>query len=191
MRRRPVRPRPNRNRPTFRRPPQHPRAARALKLLRRANHMMETGHFIEASNIYLELARRAEDRSIPRSPQLYLQAGRALSLAGEIDNAVTRLRKGLQLMLDYQQGQRFQFAIQRVVQDLQRQGFENHANELEEEFSESIKELPKSQDSTQTEHPPLPPSCPDCGAVVRPDELEWINSTQAYCDYCGSVLEGR
>ncbi|MBN1264520.1 MAG: hypothetical protein JXA25_03445 [Anaerolineales bacterium] len=188
----PVRRRPGHQRPPFRRrAANNPRLERSLARLRYANRFMEAGHFIDAANIFNDLARKAEDRSIPRAPQLYIQAGRALTLAGEIDNGMLSLNKGLQLMLDHYQLQRFQVASYRVIQDLRKQGFENQALQLENTFAEYSKNRPTTPVKPQTQHPPLPPSCPDCGAVVRPEELEWINKNQAYCDYCGSVLERR
>jgi hypothetical protein len=37
-------------------------------------------------------------------------------------------------------------------------------------------------------HPVLPASCPKCGALVRTDEIEWIDPQTAECAYCGTPI---
>jgi len=94
-------------------------------------------------------------------------------------------------MHDTNPQQRFHAAGMRVFQDLRSMGYPQEAQQLEQTLSELLPQTAISEMAGTGAAPPLPPSCPDCGATVRPDELEWINRTQAYCDYCGSVLEGK
>jgi hypothetical protein len=35
----------------------------------------------------------------------------------------------------------------------------------------------------------LPRRCPDCGAPVIRNEVEWVGPSEAKCSYCGAVLE--
>ena len=40
----------------------------------------------------------------------------------------------------------------------------------------------------QGKKPVLPTHCPQCGAVLRPDEVEWLDEITAECGYCGSPV---
>jgi hypothetical protein len=35
----------------------------------------------------------------------------------------------------------------------------------------------------------LPPNCPQCGAPLRSDEVDWIDNQSAECGFCGSVIK--
>lgn len=188
FRRRPIRRGPRPGRRPGRPPGVNPRVERALNRLRHANRCMETGRFEDAANIFLDLAKKAENRGIQRAPQLYLQAGRAWVLANDKKRGLNELKYGLNLMLSYKQYRRFSPALQRVCTDLRRLDQEELAQKIEQEFADSIKE--HEQPAVPQQHAVLPSTCPKCGAVVRPDELEWLDTSRAYCDYCGTVLEG-
>jgi hypothetical protein len=150
---------------------------------------METGRFTDAASIFRDLAKKAEDNALPRAPQLYLQAGRAQILRGDLRAGLFSLQYGLNLMIKLNQHTRFHAASQRVFRDLRELGHSEQADQLEARLSDS----PAAMENTQSPaiHTNLPPACPKCGAAIRPDELAWINATRAYCDYCGSVLEGK
>ena len=189
----PFRRRPNRRGPrTGRRPGRppgsNPRVERALARLRHANRCMETGRFEDAANIFLDLAKKAEHRGIQRAPQLYLQAGRVCVLANDQKRGLNELNYGLNLMLSYNQHRRFPPALQRVCADLRRLNQEGLAQKIEEKFADSAKKPEPA--AAEDQQALLPSACPKCGAVVRPDELEWLDTSRAYCDYCGTVLGG-
>ena len=40
----------------------------------------------------------------------------------------------------------------------------------------------------ETVHPVLPARCGQCGALIRTDEIEWIDAQTAECAYCGSPI---
>ncbi|MBI3161914.1 MAG: hypothetical protein HYZ23_05365, partial [Chloroflexi bacterium] len=46
-------------------------------MLQRANHLMAAGEYQEASVLFADLAKRAEERFPERAPFLYMEAGRA------------------------------------------------------------------------------------------------------------------
>jgi hypothetical protein len=77
----------------FRRPIRRPRLARRLLRnelpnedqndLRQAHHLMENGEYQQAGAAFWHLAESAESRGLQgRAPFLFIQAGRAFSLAG-------------------------------------------------------------------------------------------------------------
>ena len=35
----------------------------------------------------------------------------------------------------------------------------------------------------------LPAACPGCSLPMRADEVDWISSARAECDYCGTVVD--
>jgi hypothetical protein len=37
----------------------------------------------------------------------------------------------------------------------------------------------------------LPPSCPGCGAPIRPNEVAWVGPESAECPYCGAVVSAE
>ncbi len=186
VRRRPVRPRG----PHSRRPQKafNPRVEKAIARLRHAHRCMESGRFTDAASIFRDLAKKAEDNALPRAPQLYLQAGRAQILGGDLQAGLFSLQYGLNLMIKLNQHTRFHAASHRVYRDLRELGYSEQADQLEASLSDST-----AMENTPSHdiHKILPSVCPKCGAAVRPEELAWINAARAYCDYCGSVLEGK
>jgi len=187
FRRRPVRPQgpyPRRPRERF-----NPRVEKAIARLRHAHRCMETGRFIDAASIFRDLAKKAEDNALPRAPQLYLQAGRAQILGGDLRAGLFSLEYGLNLMIKLDQHTRFHAASQRVFHDLRELGYADQAEQMEARLSDSSAAV--ENNPSPEIHVNLPSACPKCGATIKPDELAWINTTRAYCDYCGSVLEGK
>jgi hypothetical protein len=69
----------------------------------------------------------------------------------------------------------------------------NHPNAADKIYAEAIRVFGKSvmEAAAATVAPPksrLPSTCEQCGAPVRPDEIEIVNDIPA-CMYCGTVLQ--
>ena len=171
--------------------PLPPRRQAALERLQRANRLMAEGSYSEAARIFEELATGAARMRIPRAPQLFLQAGNALIKAGEKDKGMDYLRRGLQLMERMGQYQRLPIASQRILNELKSMGLDKEYGFLEKEIQQLLKHrgLNLSMDTPQ-QKPRLPGKCPQCGGIVHPNEIEWIDDRSAACDYCGSIIEG-
>lgn len=168
-----------------------PRRRAALKRLQRAHHLMSEGSFREAGKIFEELAQGAAKRNLPRAPQLFLQAGQAFIKAGEHQDGVELLRRGLHLMARMGQFRRLPAVSQRVFGELEALGMSEEREALEKEIQEMLSQRGISLSAiTQEEKPRLPGKCPQCGGTVHPQEVEWIDERTASCDYCGSILEG-
>ena len=154
---------------------------------------MAQGKAEEAAPILESLADKAEARGIVRAPQLNLQAGRAWLEANKSERAVTRLRRGLQLMHRMGQWHRLQAAGPRVLADLRKHNLTDEAATLEADLKEMLAQGELTLGSTTAaEHTyRLPAKCPCCGGTVMPDEVQWLEDGRAVCDYCGSILEEK
>ena len=119
-----------------------------------------------------------------RAPLLHLQAGRTRILARQTALGMPSLRRGLELLAQRQQFARLQNAGQRVIAELQEHELTQEANEISaflHSKSPSIEEQ-----SAPAIRPILPTHCPQCGAMLRPDEIEWLDESTGECGHCGS-----
>lgn len=176
----------------FGRPLRRPFAPDVPPLLRRANQMLSAGSYAEASSAYEQLARAAEARGGPRAPFFYIQAGRTRLLAGQAEQGVELLERGLGLFA--MRGQQFKAGNLglRVVQELTARGFAREAREVADYLNELIPGFaPPSAEAASSRRLALPSHCPACGAPLRPDEVEWLDDAAAVCEYCGSPVYGE
>ena len=79
---------------------------------------------------------------------------------------------------------------QRTVDELNELGYSTEAQEIAD-YLASV--LPKGveQAAPNEKRASLPTHCPDCGAPVRTDEVEWIDTETAECVFCGSPVRGE
>jgi hypothetical protein len=81
-------------------------------------------------------------------------------------------------------------ASQRVLDELGALGLEDERETLEQEISQLLAKRNLDLSAvTSAKQGRLPTNCTQCGGIVHPKEIEWIDDTTACCDYCGSVLE--
>ncbi len=167
-------------------PPEHNRARRALQ---RAHRSMENGNYANAAEIFERLARAAHDRGILRqAPRLYLQAGRANVLAGNTEKGSDLLRQGLNIFADSQRWGHLHKTGERVVEELEQWGHPEIAKEFEQWIKDTLPEMPEAYQPSEkaVSRPQLPIHCPSCGGPIRADEVEWLDTSNAECPYCGS-----
>ncbi|MCC6261448.1 MAG: hypothetical protein IT311_11355 [Anaerolineales bacterium] len=157
-------------------------------LLKRANHLLNGGQFAEAGEAFEELAERAFARQGPRAPVFFLQAGRARVLNGQNEIGLAHFKRGLQLFINIGKPFRAHHAGQRIITELNRQGLASEAEQIQNFLATLLPNLP---DGEAEDRPPLLPThCPACGAALKPDEVEWLDSVTAECAYCGSPVRG-
>ncbi len=186
-RRPPMRPRPGRTRHNPASP--RPTHGRAHKALQRAHRLMESGDYTNAADMFERLARGAHDRGMLRqAPRLYLQAGKANILAGNLERGGDMLRQGLNIIAGAQRWMYLHQAGSRVVAELTEWGHSALAAEFEQWLEQT---LPADTASYQpagspAQRPQLPLHCPSCGGPIRSDEIDWLDATTAECPYCGS-----
>jgi hypothetical protein len=168
-----------------------PAGGAALARLQEANRLLAEGRAAEAAAIFAELADQATSLGIPRSPQLHIQAGRAWMRAGKRTLGLDRLVLGLRTMAEMGQMARLPRATRRILAELQAQGMEDEASEIQARMLASLPGGALDSAEPPTPSPSrgrLPSKCPHCGGTVLADLVEWIDPLSAICDYCGSVL---
>jgi len=181
----------------FRRSPGRPlrraRAGAVPPALRHANQLMVSGQYGPAAEILEQFARGALTRGGPRAPWLFLQAGRARLLAGQVLVGMSHFQQGLSLFAARGQQQQLHQAGNRLVAELKERGLAAEARQVEDYLKTA---LPSGfaavpvPDGTRP-RPVLPTDCPDCGAPIRSDEVEWLDEVTAECPYCGSAVRAE
>jgi hypothetical protein len=183
-----------RHRPRHLRRHAGPRHA-GLRMLRRANRMMETGQFAQAYPLLLRLADVATERGMPvRAAYLYLRAARARLEMGGVDDAFDLARRTIRLMLDAGQAERLNGLLPAMIDALEQKGYHAQAVALRAEARALL--------GAEGGQPPaptaarLPTRCPSCNAPVRANEVTWVGGGTARrpvaeCAYCGSVLQAE
>jgi hypothetical protein len=158
-------------------------------ILQEANLAFDKGEFGRAAELFERIAEGADARGGPRAPLFHLQAGRARIYAGQAVLGIPSLKRGLALLAERKQYQRLLNAKTRVISELNARGLTNEAAEvaawlktIAPSASEFVTLAPKGR------KPILPTHCPQCGAALRPDEVEWLDEVTAECGYCGSPV---
>lgn len=170
--------------------PPRPAARHALRQIREANALLAREEFAQAAQIFEDLATKAADRGIERTPNLALQSARAWLEAGETERGMRLIRMGIEYMQRTGQLRKLHLMRGRIVSELRSRGLTNEAAAIEAEIKEILAGIDVSvfQPAQIGQPAQLPAQCPQCGGNVRRDEVEWIDATSAVCDYCGSVL---
>jgi hypothetical protein len=160
-------------------------------VLQEANFTFDKGEYGRAAQLYERLAQAADDRGGPRAPIFHLQAGRSRIYAGQTALGMPSLKRGLELLSQRGQYQKLQNMGSRIVMELNERGLTKEAAEIEAMLKGgvSISSMPVMETSpAQAKKPILPTHCPSCGAVLKPDEVEWLDNVTAECAYCGSPV---
>jgi hypothetical protein len=165
--------------------------AEPLRLLARANHLLEVGQHTNAAVLFERLAREGLDRDFAhQAPFLWLQAGRARLLSGDPQAGVEHLREGLSWLARQGRWRALRRAGPRVVDDLLRLDQPGASQELIawlETLLQGHEPLP-GDSPTPASLPRLPVQCPHCGAPVRSNEVDWLDKATAECVYCGGAI---
>jgi len=163
--------------------------------LQRANELMAIEDYTGAARAFEELAKAASSRNGPAAPHLYLQAGRANFKAGQVASGITQIELALKMFAERGEWLKFQRNRKRVVEELHRTGLENEAKTLENFLDEQLPaDMRSTEDELQFDARPvararatLPTKCPECGAPLRIDEVDWVDENTAECPYCGNI----
>ena len=152
--------------------------------LQNANQLMSIGDYPAAAAAFEDLAGRAEKHGGPRAPFLFLQAGQARILAGQIPAGLAHTKHGLSLLA---QAQRYNLLYRtgtRIVQELKAQALEKEALEISALIGAhpAASAEPPADRLTQAK-PVLPTHCPACGGPLRSDEADWIDEITAECPF--------
>ena len=174
---------------SFRRQMRRGFAANVPPILQEANLAFDKGEYGRAAELFEQIAQGADARGGPRAPLFHLQAGRSRILAGQTSLGMPSLKRGLELLAQRRQYQRLQNAGQRVIAELQERGHAKEAAEIKAWLDSALPSSLAAQTPLPAkQRPSLPTHCPQCGAAVRPDEVEWLDDVTAECAYCGSPV---
>ncbi len=158
-------------------------------ILQEANLAFDKGEFGRAAELFERIAEGADARGGPRAPLFHLQAGRARVLAGQTALGIPSIKRGLSLLAERQQFQRLMNMKTRVLDELRSRGLTNEAAEIESWLTTISPSAPEFETVIpKAKKPILPTHCPQCGAALRPDEVDWLDDVTAECGYCGSPV---
>jgi hypothetical protein len=160
-------------------------------MLFQANQLFQDGVFDQAAILYLNLAKGAESRKGPRAPQFYLQAALSFLYAEDVNSSSVNALVGLELLLLQGRLGEVVKKSNRVINEYRSRGFEGQAKQIEDWLHEKNIALniekKDQKDTTEPKHV-LPVQCPNCGAPVRSDEVEWVDDHTAECVFCSGMI---
>jgi hypothetical protein len=157
---------------------------------------MEQGRFGQAAQIFDRMAKEARDRGrLAPAARLALRAAHAHLAADEVDTALKRARRGLDLLTQSGRIRRVPAALDRIVEDLQDRGYESEAEGLRSEVEQRLSQAGVDRQSLESaavgdeRRGELPAKCPTCGGPLLVDDVEWSDPSTAACPYCGSPVK--
>ena len=139
-----------------------------------------------------QLAQQLDNRGFPRrAANVHARAAHAWAQAKNETSAQGQDRLALTGFLQLSMPRRAATFYQNVIRNLLDNGMKAAADTLEQEFEDKVKALGVQTRPVQRGRRRLPPKCPQCGAPVRSDEVDWIDDASAGCAYCGSVVQAE
>jgi hypothetical protein len=160
-------------------------------MLQRANELMAIEDYPGAARAFEELAQRSGARAGPAAPHLYMQAGKARILAGQVETGMVHIKQALALFAASGEWLRFCRNRRRAIDELDRLGLEEEARVLaaylSDEIPAEVEEPLDLSDQIGKPRANLPIQCMGCGAPLRSDEVDWVDENSAECTYCGTI----
>lgn len=153
-----------------------------------AEKLRAKSHPEQAAPIYVRLAVKAKTGKSPlQAGNLHAEAADAWLEAG---NAQDALDQGWQAMGIFNELGLTKKAAEYKAQfakNLRARGWADLADKFEREAGQI---LPVHIDTNvEIKRGQLPAECPQCGAPVRADRVEWINLHSAVCSFCGGTIK--
>ena len=163
--------------------------------LREANQLYTAGDYKKAAGLYDEMAQRAQQNGLPQAANLYLRAGISFLKYGDFPQTQAQLQKSFRYCIDRKRWPQLQRVMQVAFAELDAAGQMELKNELNSwtktQLSAANQPVP---DTAETADEPthraiaLPTHCPNCGGPFQPYEVEWYDSENPICAFCGSIL---
>ncbi|MCB2202881.1 hypothetical protein KQH56_02625 [bacterium] len=154
--------------------------------------MMRSGDYRQAAPIFEELARRTQKLQLPRTPFLFIQAGRANYLGALTEKGLNLIQHGLALLAEAERWAELARVGERVIAELVEQGDESESRKLTAWLEDVLPADFSLADGDGTKvihaHPVLPTHCPQCGGPVDSSMVAWRDDVTAECLYCGSAI---
>jgi hypothetical protein len=155
-------------------------------MLLQAHRLYAWRQYLPAADLYERLAEGALTRE---------QSGRARIAGGQVETGMGQIRRGLELLNTQQRFRELHRVTWRVIQGFENNGLEKQADQIRAWLIDlnHPEEIPEWGTAPQTVIAKfrLPLSCPSCGGVVDPSEVEWVDGLMAQCSFCGTMLLGE
>jgi len=159
-----------------------------LVILTQANRLFAAGQYGEAAGLYENLARSSQTAGMPRAPRYFFLAARANWHAGQVAHGMDLLRVALDTLAAAGAADILAQVVPTAASELEALGRRSEAAEVRAYAAK----LPGWDEVEAPEpaaaKPLLPTHCPQCGGIIRTDEVEWIDDNTAECAYCGSPI---
>ena len=167
------------------------------QMLINANQLKSSGKFEEAANIFERLARGAENRGmLVRAPHLYLEAAHCRLMSKQVQPGIDLMWQGFRLLEKTNRWQAIFNNGKVAIAELQRAGQVGAANKLQSWLDQVMRDHPEAASEppefAAAKRPArFPPKCPQCGASIHLDRVDWIDEASVECPYCGSVIQSE
>jgi hypothetical protein len=155
-----------------------------------AHRLFATGQFAQSASMLENLANTARASNLPRAPRLFFQAARANWHANQTAHGMDLMHTALDMLVATGALGIAVKMVSMATIELTELGNKQEADALRNYvaaipgWKEAESEVP---DDTKPK-PLLPTHCTQCGGIVRPDEVDWIDEITAACAYCGSPI---
>jgi hypothetical protein len=162
-----------------------------INALKQANQLITNGNTLEAAGIFSQLAQQMENTGHPRrAANFHAQAAHLYADGSNEAQTLAHAQAALRLFIQFQMVNRTPRFYANITQKMHNRGMAASAAQLEKEFGHLVGSIPSPiQTLGPQTHGRLPSSCPQCGAPVRSDEVDWIDNTSAECIFCGAVIQ--
>ncbi|MBN2085348.1 MAG: hypothetical protein JW748_08975 [Anaerolineales bacterium] len=170
-----------------------PLAPGPIRALADANRLFAGGQFGPAAEKFEMLAKAAGASRLPFAPRLFFQAARANWRLGQIPQGMQLLRTGLGILLTAGAIDRVRQIASSAADELDQLGLAPEAAEVRKFLADIPASAGAAAEASgmppaEPAHPILPTNCGQCGALIRTEEIEWIDRLTAECAYCGSPI---
>lgn len=164
----------------------------AIEGVTKANQMMANGEPQQAAELFMQLAGEMQASGRPRqAANMHAQAAHAWLNAGVEERALNQASLALKLFASQGMWDRAgQFKTNFMVH-LRRNGSETSLTTVEQEYNALANTAgfnPQAATRAVINRGSLPAACPNCGAPLRSDTVEWIDAVSAECGFCGGTV---
>lgn len=163
--------------------------------LREANQLYTAGDYKKAAGLYDEMAQRAQQNGLTQAANLYLRAGISFLKYGDFPQTQALLQKSFRYCIDRKRWQQLQRVMNVASMELDAAGQTVLKNNLfgwvKAQLSATNPAFPDiidRADAPSHQVTALPAHCLNCGGPVQPNEVEWYDSENPICAFCGSIL---
>ncbi len=162
-----------------------------LETAMKANRLLSSGHAADAAPLFAKLAQEMEKSNHPRrAANLHAQAAHAYADCQNEQSALAEARGALSLFIQYQMVERISRFYANITRKMSQKGMSMAAETLHKEFGGLVGPIPASFAPPRGKgNGTLPPTCTQCGAPLRSDEIDWVDDQTVECGYCGALIK--